>query len=80
MYRKRPGPARRPRIWIEKVQGLPSAGPVFLAAGLAAGLQMCIRDRLNGMAVGAGGAVGGAINLVPKHAEDKPLTLSLIHI
>lgn len=29
---------------------------------------------LNGMAVGAGGAVGGAINLVPKHAEDKPLT------
>ncbi|WP_241075486.1 TonB-dependent receptor [Achromobacter insuavis] len=29
---------------------------------------------LNGMAVGAGGAVGGAINLVPKHAEEKPLT------
>lgn len=29
---------------------------------------------LNGMAAGAGGAVGGAINLVPKHADDKPLT------
>ena len=29
---------------------------------------------LNGMAPGAGGAVGGAINLVPKRADDAPLT------
>jgi iron complex outermembrane recepter protein len=29
---------------------------------------------LNGMAPGAGGAVGGAINLVPKRADDTPLT------
>lgn len=29
---------------------------------------------LNGMAPGAGGAVGGAVNIVPKRAEDEPLT------
>ncbi|MCB5207454.1 TonB-dependent receptor [Methylovorus mays] len=29
---------------------------------------------LNGMAPGAGGAVGGTINMVPKRADDKPLT------
>lgn len=29
---------------------------------------------LNGMAAGAGGAVGGAINIVPKRADDEPLT------
>ncbi|TDY89187.1 UNVERIFIED_ORG: iron complex outermembrane receptor protein [Herbaspirillum seropedicae] len=29
---------------------------------------------LNGMAPGAGGAVGGAINIVPKRADDEPLT------
>lgn len=29
---------------------------------------------LNGMASGAGGAVGGAINIVPKRADDEPLT------
>ncbi|OZI77297.1 TonB-dependent receptor [Bordetella genomosp. 12] len=29
---------------------------------------------LNGMALGAGGAVGGAINMVTKHAPDQPLT------
>lgn len=29
---------------------------------------------LNGMAPGAGGAVGGAINMVPKRADDQPLT------
>jgi iron complex outermembrane receptor protein len=29
---------------------------------------------LNGMAPGAGGSVGGAINMVPKRADDQPLT------
>lgn len=29
---------------------------------------------LNGMAPGAGGAVGGAINMVPKRADDKPVS------